>query len=310
MRKFMCAFLFCLPMALLAKKQTVYVFVTDSNISQFEQVVQGFTESYPEAEIHRINLAGKPDRIAVKKFIAKHKPALIIALGSIAATTAASLESKTPVIFGMVLNHRRYAQLQKAHIAGVSMEIPAQAWLTQFRLLYPNLKAIAVPFNPDASAEIIKDATVAAGKLKIDILGLPLTDPETVQKELDAQKSDSFNALWMVADFKLYYGASPAFGQLLEFSHTAHKPLMGASEAFVKAGALFSVSINYQTLGSQLALVSRQILEDKLAPAKIGIQAPIGTFTVVNKITSREIFGNELTEDLLKNADKVYPEEE
>lgn len=300
----------CLPMVLNAATKPVYVFVTDSDIRQFEQVVQGFAESYPQASIERINLDGKPDKAAVRAFVARHKPAMIIALGSIAATTAASLDGKTPVIFGMVLNHRRYAQLKKAHVAGVSMEIPAQAWLTQFRLLYPDLKAIAVPYNPDASAEIVRDATAAAQNLKIGVWGVPLADPNTVGSRLEAEKPENFNALWMVADFKLYYNESTAFGQLLEFSLLTRKPLMGASEAFVKAGALFSVSINYQTLGSQLALVSRQILEDKLTPAAIGIQAPIGTFTVVNKKTGREIFGDNFNEDLFGNADKVYPEEE
>ncbi len=310
MRTFLHVIAICLPMALVAKNKPVYVFVTDSDIQQFEQVVQGFTESYPQAAVHRINLSGKPDQVAVRKFVAAHKPDMIVALGSIAATTAASLDGKTPVIFGMVLNHRRYAQLKKTHIAGVSMEIPAHAWLTQFRLLYPELKGIAVPFNPEASAEIVKDATTAAQNLKISILGVAVSDPDTIRSRLENEKPDGFNGLWMVADFKLFYNDSPAFVQLLEFSHEKRKPLMGASEAFVKAGAFFSVSINYQTLGSQLALVSRQILEDKLAPASIGVQPPIGTFTVVNKKTGREILGNAFNEELIGNADKVYPVEE
>ncbi len=310
MRTFLRTICIFLPMVLGAANKPVYVFITDSDIRQFEQVVQGFSESYPHAEIKRINLAGKPDQAAVRKFIAQHKPAMIIALGSIAATTAASVDGKTPVIFGMVLNHRRYAQLKKANIAGVSMEIPAQAWLTQFRLLYPELKAIAVPYNPDASAEIVRDAREAAQSLKIGIWGVPLSDPDTLRTRLENEKADSFNALWMVADFKLFYNESSAFAQLLEFSQSTRKPLMGASEAFVKAGALFSVSINYQTLGSQLALVARQILEDKQSPAAIGIQPPIGTFTVVNKKTGREMFGDNFNEDLFGSADKVYPEED
>jgi len=291
------------------EKKAVYAFVTDSNIRQFETVIGGFSESMPGADIRVLNLQGKGDITLLRKFVAENNPTLIVALGSISATTVAALDAKTPVVFGMVLNHRRYAQLKKNNITGVSMEIPARSWLIQFRLLFPELKGIAVPYNPDASAEIIRDAEAAATAMQIRILGVSVADPDTIRAKLALEKSGDYNGLWMVADFKLYNNDSQAFVSLLEFANENKKPLLGASEAFVKAGALFSVSINYQSLGSQLALVARQILEDKTAPGAIAVSPPIGTYTVINKKTGRELLGNKFREEHLMHADKIYPEE-
>lgn len=292
-----------------ADKGAVYAFITDSDIRQFEQVIEGFNQSFPDADVRRLNLQGKADAAAIKHFLAGNRPTLIVALGSISATTLASLDMRTPVVFGMVLNHRRYPQLKKSNFTGVSMEIPASSWLTQFRLLFPELKGVAVPYNPDASAEIIKDATLAAQALQIRILGVSVTDAEAIKTKLAFEKTTEYNGLWMVADFKLYNNDSQAFVQLLEFANESKKPLLGASEAFVKAGAFFSVSINYQSLGSQLALVSRQILEDKVAPSAIAVAPPIGTYTVINKKTGQDLFGAKFKEEHLMQADKIYPEE-
>lgn len=286
-----------------------YAFVTDSDIRQFETVIEGFRTSEPGGRIAKLNLNGKPDANAVKKFIADFRPSVIIALGSLSATTVASLDTQTPVIFAMVLNYRRYTDLKKPNITGISMEIPAETLLTQFRLLCPELNGVAVPYSPEASDEIVKDAKRAAEKMKIRILEIALAHPDALKDKLRAEKPADFNGLWMIADFKLYNTETEAFAYLLDFANDNKKPLLGASEAFVKAGAFFSVSINYQSLGSQLALVTRQITEDKIAPAKIGVTPPIGTYTVINKKSGREIFGAKFNESLLMYADKVYPEE-
>ena len=290
-------------------KTSGFAFITDSDIRQFETVIDGFRESAPGARIGKLNLGGKANAEVVKKFVSDFKPTVIIALGSLSATTVAALDTQTPVIFAMVLNYRRYADLKKPNITGISMEIPVETLLTQFRLLCPELNGVAVPYSPEASDEIVKDAKRAAEKMKIRILEIALANPEALKDKLRAEKAADFNGLWMIADFKLYNTETEAFAYLLDFANDNRKPLLGASEAFVKAGAFFSVSINYQSLGSQLALVTRQITEDKIAPAKIGVTAPIGTYTVINKKSGREIFGAKFNESLLIYADKVYPEE-
>jgi ABC-type uncharacterized transport system substrate-binding protein len=61
------------------------------------------------------------------------------------------------------------------------------------------------------------------------------------------------------------------------------------SEQFVKAGALFSTSPNYSTIGSQLAIKSQQILEDRQKPSQVGISPIIGTFLTINKTTMKKL---------------------
>jgi putative tryptophan/tyrosine transport system substrate-binding protein len=311
MKKFLTSLILlaCCDAAVAATQQGGYAFITDSDIRQFETVIDGFRESAPTARIGKLNLDGKADAAIIKKFIADFNPTVIITLGSLAATTVASIETTRPVIFAMVLNYRRYPQLNKPNIAGISMEIPAESLLTQFRLLCPTLHGIAVPYSPAASVEIVRDAKRAAERMKIRILEIAVSDPETLKDKLRTGKTADYHGLWMIADFKLYNKDTEAFAHLLDFSQDNKKPLLGASEAFVKAGAFFSVSVNYHSLGSQLALISRQILDDKIPPGKIGVTPPIGTYTVINKKSGREILGDKFNEELLIYADKIYPED-
>ena len=74
------------------------------------------------------------------------------------------------------------------------------------------------------------------------------------------------------------------------------------SEQFVKAGALFSTSPNYSTIGSQLAIKSQQILEDNQKPSQVGISPIIGTFLTVNKTTMKKLGLNIKMEGI----DQVY----
>jgi len=107
----------------------------------------------------------------------------------------------------------------------------------------------------------------------------------------------------MVADPVIY--TKNATLTLINECKNAKLPFIAYSDAFVKAGALMSISPSYSTIGSQAASIAEKILIDKTAPQNVGVEPPIGTFFVINAITSNEI-GITTSEDVLSLADKVY----
>jgi putative ABC transport system substrate-binding protein len=119
-----------------------------------------------------------------------------------------------------------------------------------------------------------------------------------------------FNGLWMIADFKLYNKKTRSLEKLIKFSLDNRKPLLAFSEPFIKAGSFFSVSTDNRSLGSQIALISKQVVHDKTLPSSIPVAPPIGTFTVINKNVAREILGDKFDESIIYQVDKVYPAEE
>lgn len=289
--------------------ENVYGFIKSADVKQFDEVISGFHESFPDARIKIIDLDRKQDQEKVTSFISSVKPSVIICLGAGAAITTASVEKETPVIFSMVLNYKRYKQLKQKNVTGIAMEIMPATLFTQFRLLYPDLNSIGVPYHPEVSSEIIQDALKASRFINIKIVPIEIKDPDKLGSKLNSNRK-KFNGLWMIADFKLYNKNTRALEELIEFSLEYKKPLLAFSEPFIKAGSFFSVSTDNRSLGSQIALISKQIVHDKISPSSIPVAPPIGTFTVINKNVAKEILGDKFDEALLFQVDKVYPSEE
>ncbi len=287
----------------------LYGFIKSADVKQFDEVIDGFRESFPEAVVKVINLKRKRDLNKVSKFISSAKPSVLICLGAGAAITAARIEKSRPIIFSMVLNYKRYKILNQSNITGIGMEILPVTLFTQFRMLYTGLKVIGVPYHPQASSEIVQDAIKASKLLQLKILPIEVNNPKNLGDKLSKNKS-RFNGLWMIADFKLYNKKTKAFKELIKFSRKNKKPLLAFSEPFIKAGAFFSVSTDNRSLGSQIALVCRQIVHDKMPPVSIQVAPPIGTFTVINKNIAKEILGNQFDESIIYQVDKIYPVED
>jgi ABC-type uncharacterized transport system substrate-binding protein len=71
------------------------------------------------------------------------------------------------------------------------------------------------------------------------------------------------------------------FKKVAEEAKKRKKPLIVFSEAFVRAGGFISVSINYETLGSQIgAVINKFITSDKWVSESL---SPIGTYLVIHR---------------------------
>lgn len=291
------------------RAEEVYAFIKSADVKQFEDVISGFQESFPGVTVKILDLERQQDPQAVGNFITANKPSAIICLGAGAAITAASAEKKRPIIFSMVLNHQRYKQLKQSNVTGIAMEVMPATLFTQFRLLYPNLNSIGVPFNPEVSMEIVQDAINASELLDLKILPIEIKEPADMAGKLE-EYNPKINALWMIADFKLYNKKTEALENLIKFSLDNKKPLLAFSEPFIKAGSFFSVSTDNRSLGSQIALICKQVVHDKTVPSSIPVSPPIGTFTVINKNVAKEIMGDKFDESILYQVDKVFPAEE
>ncbi|MCP4129734.1 MAG: hypothetical protein GY754_01840 [bacterium] len=293
----------------------VYAFIKSKNLKQINQIINGYKGSFPGAKMVFLDLKGRKNPGKVKAFIRRTKPSVIICLGSLATKTTMRVEKKIPIIFTMVINYKRHKIHNVSNVTGVSMEIPALMLFTQFKMLMPSISSIGAPYHPQVSSEIIKDAKGASKLMNIKLVTIKVTDPDDIEDKLE-ERAKKFQGLWMLADTKLYNRKTEALDDLIEFAEDNKKPLLAFSEAFLKSGAFFSISIDYKSLGSQIAALSRRIVQDKVSPRRIPVALPIGTFTVINREVAKEILeetmsGEELDEaleGLYENVDKIYPE--
>ncbi len=286
-----------------------YAFIKSKDLKQINDVITGFSESFPQAQISVLNLDGAKDVRKVRKFINTEKPSVLLCLGTLAAEAAVEAEKGIPIVFLMVINYKRYGFYHQKNVTGISMEIPSMSLFTQFRMILPQINSIAVPYHPEISSEIVDEAMKVSRKMKIHLEPLRITNPKRIKKYLKSKKN-KIKGIWMLADTKLYNRKTKAIYDLMSFSKDAKKPVMAFSEAFLRIGAFFSISISYKSLGSQTALISRQIVQDKANPSDIPVAPPIGTYTVLNTKAAEQMFGDDLDETVFDEVDKLYPETE
>ncbi|MFK5971036.1 MAG: ABC transporter substrate binding protein [Candidatus Marithrix sp.] len=259
-----------------------YVFIKSENLNQFNTVITGFMNRLPNAKLAIFDMQGKHNEWKIKKFLEAKKPSVIITLGSLATNTTVKIEKKLPIIFAMVINYKKYSFSNQNNVTGISMEIPPQKLFNQFRMLLPKVKSIGVPFNPEASAEIVSDALFVASKMDIKLVGIKVKNPDNITAKLH-EKINSYDALWMLADTKLYNSSTNATQKLMFFSNKYAKPLLVFSEAFLQSGAFFSITIDYHSLGMQIAFIADKIFTEKLVPNRVKIASPIGIYRVLNE---------------------------
>ena len=292
-----------LPTASLSEQN--YVFIKGRELTQTNDVIVSFIENFPNITISILNLEGDDDEKIVADILKAKSPEIVICLGYWAAKTAINVEKETPIIFAMVTNHKRYPELRQANVTGIAMEIPPLSLLTQFKMLMPKLNSVAVPFHPSLSAEIVGDAINASQEIGMQLVKIAITNPNDIMVNLVDQKNN-YTGLWMLADTKLYNHETEVIYNLIRFSKQQKKPLLVFSETFLKPGAFFSISVDYNSLGSQLALIAKQIVQDNHLPINIPIALPIGTHTVMNKETALLLLGNNFDESIYDEVDKVY----
>ncbi len=292
-----------------AEANEVYAFVISKDLQQTRTIINGFKESFPAAETAVLDLNGKRDTKKIQKFVTRFSPSVIISLGALASTTTIAVETEIPIVFAMVIDYQKYPELAQANVTGVSMEIPIETMFTQFKMLMPDVDCIGVPYHPEGSGDVVDEAIAVLKKMGIELVNIKVEKPKNMTKKLKKQ-SKKCGGLWMVADTKLYNRKTKAVQDLIAYAKDKKKPLLAFSEAFLKHGAFFSISIDYNAMGSQLALTAQRLVKDQIAPADITVGPPIGSFTVINSDVVELLYGDGFDEELYYEVDKVYPDDE
>ena len=263
--------------------------IKSTDLTQFQTVAGNIQSHLPEFQISTFTFKKSLSKEQIDNFMNKNKPALLITLGVTTATSFASHINNIPIIFSMILNYKRHNVLNKKNVAGVAAQVPSQSLFTQFKLLCSRSNVLAVPYHPTASQEVVRGARDPATLLGVKLLPLSIENPSKLNSYIKTRVK-SFDALWMLPDFKLYNKRNiKNVVSFLRLANENNKPVMVSSEAFVKAGGLLSVSIDYASLGSQIAILANRVLIDKQPISEIGVTPPIGTKIILNMKIAQQL---------------------
>ena len=196
---------------------------------------------------------GQADEVAAA--LRDDPPPLIFALGAKAAWTAVRNFPEVPVVYAMVLDPARYG-IGGPRVTGVAMSLPLDLMLAQYKLFLPDMDALGLIVTSVGTSSATP-AIEAATRSNLRIVTQEADTPRELRRAV-SQLSHEVDALWLLPDPELLTPSN--FRILQDAALRARLPMLGSSDAIVRAGALLCVNPSYQEVGREAARLARNIL--------------------------------------------------
>lgn len=230
---------------------------------------------------------------------------LILAIGTTATLATKKLIKDIPIVFCMVLNPVssgivKSMESQGGNITGASLDIPLKTQFEYMKLMDANLKSVGVIYNPKETGVIVNNAVEIAKRMNINMITKAISSEQEVPNALK-YLSDKIDFLWSVADVTVF--GSQSIQYIILNTLKMRIPFMGLSSSFVKAGALMTLSCDYNDIGRQTAEIANRILKGE-DPKNIPIAVPRKTQLWINLRIADQI-GLRIPDYVIKSADNI-----
>jgi putative ABC transport system substrate-binding protein len=271
------------PEALLFERapgQRVLV-VLGGDYAEFRATVDGVQDklvsALPRVQVEIVTFpSAAPPKYWVRAQL-KQPPAVIVAIGTRAATLFQREAPDTPLVYTMVYNPQLSGLLPAtetadAKIAGVMLNVPVEKRLEHVRAVLPNAKRIGIIYNPNETGPVVAQVRAAAAPMEFSVVTRAVASEKEVR---DAAESLwwQMDALWLTADPTVL--TPQTFHYLVQESLQRRVPIVGLSPSQVRAGALMSVSASdYRDLGEQTAELALHFLGKQDGKTPILVQSP------------------------------------
>jgi putative ABC transport system substrate-binding protein len=297
-------FFFCLNKNVGATEADKIVVLKNQNTEQYTEVQDGVKKYFRSKDVpiklFEFSLQDSTSNATeIIQKIKNHKPKLIVCLGSLASDIAGKQIKGIPVISAMVL--RPLKQEEAANRRCLFLEHPLEVQLEWLQRFLPKAKNIGVLYHPDANKDMIDKADKLFTQHGLTLLAHEVNSPQEIPIALKTL-TRKVDVLWGVAD-KLVFNAKTA-KYLLLFSFRNRIPLIGLSSPWVKAGALYALSWDYEDMGKQCGEMALEILQNKTA----GSTSPVGPRKVEYSVNLKTAERMKLVipETLIKEAKTIY----
>jgi putative ABC transport system substrate-binding protein len=285
-------------------RSDIAVLVSDS-LSAYEAPVARFRETVGRP-VTVFQIEGERARAdSILKQLAADPPPLVFAVGAKAAYAAVNGLQGVPIVYAMVFDPRRYG-ISGTQVTGVSMDVPAEATLSQFQLFAPDVKRLGVLLSANNTSPQVQESLAAAKRLGFTVEVQRVTNARDVRAAWQRTAGD-VDALWLLQDPVVM--SPDSFRWLRADTLRRRLPVLAATENLVRAGALLCVAPDREMAGQQAGELATRILDGGELPGMIQPVLPGAMRVVLNRDTLDTI-GVEVDELMLDFADEVVRENE
>lgn len=226
--------------------------------SRVMEGIEAYFRGIPEhVSIERHGLGGNPGEAVrvVEEIRETGFKGVVVTIGSLATETAARRIVDIPIVATLIL---RLEGIEHAgNVTAVLLEYPVETQFEWIRRVVPGCRTIGVIYNPEENRTVVERAGKAARDLGLRLEAEEIDSASGLPAAL-SRLANRIDVLWGLPDRLVL--ASEAARTLLLYCFRNRIPFIGASEAWVKAGALFSLEWDYADLGRQCAEMALKIL--------------------------------------------------
>jgi putative ABC transport system substrate-binding protein len=278
------------------------VVVKSAALAPYAGVVAGFNAEV-HGEVVEVTLEDSaPAATRAFQRIAAQKPALVLAIGPLAANTAKrTLGAEVPILFAMVPYYEKYG-LEGPNITGIALTSDFRPELAALKAASPSAKRVGILHDPRFSAGLVEAAQSAAGPLGLSIVPLEAEGQAKADKVLSGAK-EKVDALLMVADKTV--GNAAVVQELIAFAVAQRLPLVGLTPSQVREGATLALAPSPTAIGQQAGRLANRIIHEKVDPGALAVAQPEGLDLAVNLSAAGKLGGSkDVVLELLRFAAK------
>jgi putative ABC transport system substrate-binding protein len=277
------------------------VILKSADITAYNQAVDGFKAALGgSATITEYDMQG--DVARGRRFAKKIRASnadLVLAVGIKAALAAKVEIVDIPILYCMVLDPEKNG-LNAPNMVGILLEVPIERQFKEMRSILPGLKRIGVLYDPEKTGDFIEDARRIGKAFGLELIARPVRSEKEVPAGL-RRLVPQIDALWLIPDSTVLTEESITF--LLTATLDANLPVIGFSSELVRSGALVGLSVNYEDIGRQAAVLARKILGSQI---KTPASFPPEKLRLALNLKTGKFLGVTIPPDVLNRADQLY----
>jgi putative tryptophan/tyrosine transport system substrate-binding protein len=192
---------------------------------------------------------------AIVEELRKDPPQLVVAFGTQAAIAAKSRLHDVPIVYCLALNPVKN-DLVGANVGGVRLEVDFAQQFSDLEKLVPHLRRLGVIYSEPVSGRLVRQARTEL-KPGVELIARDARDARHAAQFIE-EIMGQVDAFWLPWDAVI--ANVPNFRLLVDLSLKNKVALIAPAPPFVEAGALMSVSADYEKAGQRASEMARIVL--------------------------------------------------
>ncbi len=276
------------------------VILSKSGDGPHQAVMSSFKNQFAgNSNIELTQLSLTPEETSNEAALNRAKPDLIFSLGQEETEWASRQYAQTPIVATMVLKDEVFKIA--GNITGVSLGYPLKTQFQWLKKFFPQQKTVAILYDPKENSATVESAQHISRQTGLSLIAIPVTTPKELPFALE-RLANNVEILLAIPDETVM--SASTIKEVLLASFRNKVPLVGLSDNWVKSGAFYALSWDYDDLGKQCASMAQKLLKGaNLTAVPPELPRKI-TYTVNAKIADH--MNMEIPEDILKNAKMVF----